>query len=206
MEIAAYAKDENKLYKIAFVLAIVTIIFSVLEGSFSVFYGYESSSLTLFGNGVISFIEVVSGFGVAVMTLRIMRRSKEEPAKVERTALRITGTGQYLLAGGLVITSIGTIITHRHPTTTLSGIIIGAITIAVIGSLVVAKMNVGKHLNSRALIADAKCTRICVSMSTMVLVTSIVYELTTFEYADAIGAIGLAYFAYREARECFAFN
>ena len=34
---------------------------------------------------------------------------------------------------------------------------------------------------------------------------SIVYELTKFVYADAIGAIGLAYLSYAEARACFEF-
>ena len=139
-------------------------------------------------------------------TTRIGNESNENSFAFERRALRITGIGLYILSGGLIVMSIVNILTHHHPTTTLSGIIIAVITIIVIGSLVAAKMKVGKALDSMALLADAKCTRICVSMSTMVLVASVIYELTKFAYADAIGALGLAYFAYKEARECFAFR
>ncbi|HYM20192.1 MAG TPA: cation transporter [Candidatus Kapabacteria bacterium] len=192
-------------YDTAFALAIATIVCSSLEGGFSVCYGYTSSSLTLFGNGVVSFIEVISGFGIFAMVLRIRQHSAQPAENIERSSLRITGIGLYVLAGGLVVMSIANFITGQHPTTTVSGIIIAIITIAVIGALVIAKLNVAKRTGSKALLADAKCTRICVYMSTTVLVASVVYELTKFAYADQIGAIGLAYFAYKEARECFLF-
>ena len=198
--------DEKKSYKSAYQLAILTIIFSSLEGSFSVYFGYGSNSLTLFGNGIASFIEVISGFGIAGMTWRVMNKSNDDPNDFERSALKITGIGLYILAIGLVIVSIANIKNSQHPTTTLSGIIIAIITIAVIGSLVIVKMKVGKELNSKALIADAKCTRICVYMSSMVFLSSVIYEITNFTYADSIGALGLAYFAYREAKECFEFT
>jgi divalent metal cation (Fe/Co/Zn/Cd) transporter len=197
--------EEKRLYSRAYVLAILTVIFSSLEGGFSVYYGYGTNSLTLFGNGVASFIEVISGFGILGMTMKIRSRSKENPNNFERTALRITGTGLYVLAGSLVAVGIMNIVNRQHPSTTISGIIIAIVTIIVIGLLVLAKLRVGKKLHSKALIADAKCTRICVYMSTMVFVSSIVYELTKFVYADSIGAIGLAYFAYSEAKECFDF-
>ena len=151
--------DGIKPYNTAYKLALVTIVFSTLEGSFSVYFGYKSSSLTLFGNGVASFIEVISGFGIAGMSWRVMNKSNDDPNDFERSALKITGIGLYILAIGLVIVSIANIKNSQHPTTTLSGIIIAIITIAVIGSLVIVKMKVGKELNSKALIADAKCRR-----------------------------------------------
>ena len=206
MKVVHHRLEENDLYKHTFFLAVLTIIFSTLEGSFSVYYGYESNSLTLFGNGVVSFIEVISGFGIAGMMIRIKKKSKENPNDFERMALRITGIGLYILSFGLVVMSVADAFTHQHPTTTLLGIIIAIITIAIIGSLVVAKMKVGNALHSKALLADAKCTRICVYMSMMVFIASVIYELTRFAYADAIGALGLAYFAYKEAQECFAFR
>lgn len=193
-------------YRRAFILAILTIIFSALEGSFSVYYGYESSSLTLFGNGVVSFIEVISGFGIAVMLMRIRSGSKDNPENFERMALRITGFGLSLLSAGLVIMSIANAVNHEHPKTTLSGIIIAIVTIVVIGSLVIAKMKVGKKIASKAILADAECTKICVYMSTAVFISSGIYELTHFAYADSIGAMVLAWLAYKEARECFGFG
>jgi hypothetical protein len=40
-------------------------------------------------------------------------------------------------------------------------------------------------------------------MSLVLLVSSLIYELTGFAYADAIGAAGLAYFSISEGREAF---
>lgn len=66
-----------------------------------------------------------------------------------------------------------------------------------------AKKNVGKKLDSDPIIADANCTKVCVYMSLVLLVSSLVYELTGFAYADAIGAAGLAYFSISEGKEAF---
>ena len=40
-------------------------------------------------------------------------------------------------------------------------------------------------------------------MSLVLLVSSLVYELTEFAYADAIGAAGLIYFSMSEGKEAF---
>jgi divalent metal cation (Fe/Co/Zn/Cd) transporter len=66
-----------------------------------------------------------------------------------------------------------------------------------------AKKVVGKKLHSEAIIADSNCTRICVYMSLVLLVSSLVYELTGFVYADLIGAGGLVYFSVKEGMEAF---
>jgi divalent metal cation (Fe/Co/Zn/Cd) transporter len=66
-----------------------------------------------------------------------------------------------------------------------------------------AKKNVGKILNSQPIISDSNCTKVCVYMSIVLLVSSAVYELTGFQYADAIGAAGLIYFSVSEGREAF---
>lgn len=63
--------NELRLYKTAFGLALFTIIFNIAEGLFSTFFGYEDESLALFGFGLDSFIEVISGLGIAHMILRI---------------------------------------------------------------------------------------------------------------------------------------
>jgi len=65
--------DSNKLYKLAFGLAIFTIVYNIVEGIISTYLGYEDESLALFGFGADSFIEVISGFGIAHMVLRIRK-------------------------------------------------------------------------------------------------------------------------------------
>jgi len=42
-----------------------------------------------------------------------------------------------------------------------------------------------------------------VYMSVVLLVSSLIYELTGFVYADAIGTLGLIYFSVSEGKEAF---
>ena len=64
MNIAVEKSRPHKYYRIAFALALFTIIYNLGEGILSTYFGYEDESLALFGFGVDSFIEVLSGLGV----------------------------------------------------------------------------------------------------------------------------------------------
>ena len=66
-----------------------------------------------------------------------------------------------------------------------------------------AKKGVGIKLDSEPIISDSNCTKVCVYMSIVLLVSSLIYELTGFAYADAIGAAGLIYFSISEGKEAF---
>ena len=54
-------------YKKAYQLSLFTIFYNIVEGLVSMILGYKDETLALFGFGVDSFIEVVSGIGIAVM-------------------------------------------------------------------------------------------------------------------------------------------
>lgn len=165
--------------------------------------GYKDDTLTLFGFGADSFIEVMSGLGIAVMILRIRQNPESSKNEFEIRALKITGTAFYLLSAGLLIGIVINIINHHKPETTLWGIIISAISIIVMMWLMNTKRSVGKKLQSEPIISDSNCTRVCVYMSIVLLLSSLIYELTGFAYADAIGAAGLIYFSISEGREAF---
>jgi divalent metal cation (Fe/Co/Zn/Cd) transporter len=62
---------------------------------------------------------------------------------------------------------------------------------------------VGKQLESEAILADAECTLVCIYMSIVLLAASVIYELTGIAYVDVVGTLGLAYFSFKEGRECF---
>jgi divalent metal cation (Fe/Co/Zn/Cd) transporter len=199
-----YPYPENKrLYNLAFGLAIFTILYNIAEGLISLYFGYTDDSLTLFGFGADSFIEVFSGLGIAHMMLRIQRQPTTHRDNFERTALTITGYSFYMLVLGLIGTSLYNLWIGRTPETTLWGVIISIISIAVMWALVYSKTIVGKRLDSEAILADAECTKVCISMSVILLIASGVYELTKFAFIDTIGTLGLAYLSFKEGRECF---
>ena len=111
--------------------------------------------------------------------------------------------GFYLLSVGLLAGIVVNLINHHKPETTLWGVVISLVSIAVMVWLMNAKRKVGKQLNSEPIIADSNCTMICVYMSLVLLASSLIYELTGFAYADVIGAAGLIYFSVSEGKEAF---
>ncbi len=195
--------ENKKYYKIAFGLALFTILYNILEGLISTYLGFEDESLALFGFGSDSFIEVISGLGIAHMIIRIKNNPNSNRDDFEKTALKITGFAFYILVVGLVITSVYNIWTGHKPLTTFWGVVISAISILVMWILVLWKRKVGNKLNSAPILADANCTLVCVYMSIILLLSSGIYEIFKIPYIDSIGTLGLAYFAFKEGKECF---
>ena len=193
----------NKYWRYALWLALFTVSYNLIEGLVSITFGAQDEALTLFGFGIDSFIEVMSGLGILAMVLRIRRNPDAPRSQFERTALRITGTAFYLLAAGLALTAAYNIITGHKPTTTLPGLIIALISIAVMWALVTGKRKVGHALNSAPILADANCTLVCIYMSLVLLAASLVYQVTGFGFVDSLGALGLIYFSIREGKESF---
>ena len=194
---------ENRLYKLAYQLSLFTIFYNIIEGVISMILGFKDGTLTLFGFGVDSFIEVMSGIGIAIMILRIKQNPDSSKSLLEIKALKITGTAFYLLSAGMFAGIVLNLINHNKPETTLWGIIISLVSIVVMVWLMIAKRNTGKQLNSEPIIADANCTKVCVYMSIVLLLSSLIYEITGFAYADLIGAAGLIYFSVSEGKEAF---
>ena len=195
--------SETKLYRKAYLLSLFTIIYNLVEGIVSMMLGYQDETLALFGFGVDSFIEVMSGIGIAIMILRIKRNPESSKTGFEMTALKITGTAFYLLSAGLLVGIVLSLVNNHKPETTFWGVIISLVSIAVMVWLMLAKKSTGQKLHSEPIVADANCTKICVYMSLVLLASSLIYELTGFAYADVIGAAGLIYFSVSEGREAF---
>lgn len=193
----------KKLYKTAFFLALFTILYNVVEGVISTYFGFEDESLTLFGFGTDSFIEVISGLGVASMILRIEKKPESKRDSLEKTALKITGTAFFTLVIGLVITSVYNIYIGHKPVTTFWGVVISILSILIMWFLVAWKKNVGNKLNSAPILADANCTLVCIYMSVILLISSAVYYFFAVLYIDSVGTLALSYFAFKEGKECF---
>lgn len=193
----------NRYYQYALLLGVFTVVYNLGEGIVSIMFGMQDETLALFGFGIDSFIECMSGLGIIAMTWRIQKNPDTPKSTFEKTALYITGTSFFLLAIGLAITAAINIYTGHKPETTLSGIIISLVSIAAMWFLVRAKIHVGQQLNSAPILADASCTKVCIYMSVVLLASSIIYQLTGIGFIDSVGALGLIYFAVQEGREAF---
>lgn len=191
----------SKLLKTALLLSIITIVYNIIEGLVSIYFGMSDETLALFGFGADSFVEVISGIGIFHMVMRMRSSDISLRDQFERTALKVTGTAFYLLTIGLVIASAINIINDAQPDTTMAGIVISLISIATMYFLMSYKLKVGKEMNSDAIIADAMCTKTCLYLSIILLLSSALYELFGIAYFDILGSLGIAYFAFKEGKE-----
>ncbi len=196
-------KNNQKQWQLAKWLAFITIFYNIIEGVISIFFGVQDDTLALLGFGVDSLVEVISGAGILHMILRIQRAKDPLDPKFEKLALKITGTGFYLLTAGLVAGSVIKIINNSKPETTVAGIIISSISLLTMYILIRLKLKVGCRLNSSAIIADANCTKTCFYLSGVLLLSSGLYELFRITYIDIAGALLIAFFAFKEGKEAF---
>ena len=191
----------QQLYRVTALLALITIFYNIAEGVIAIWFGAEDETITLFGFGLDSFVEVISGIGIWHMIRRLGKGEREDRDAFERTALRITAGAFYLLAGGMVLTAVLSVVQDHKPVTTFWGIIISAVSMASMWLLMYYKVKVGTALNSSAILADAACTRTCLQLSLVLLLASVGYALTGIGYLDATGSVIIAFLSFREGRE-----
>ena len=196
-------QNRNHFYRWASALALITIFYNIIEGCASVFFGLQDETIALFGFGLDSFVEVVSGIGIWHMVRRMKQSDPVTHDSFEKRALQITGGAFYALAFGLFATSVLNIYKGSRPETTFWGIVVSVISILSMWVLMHYKVKIGNQYNSQALLADANCTKACMYLSVILLVSSVSYEVTGIGAIDSIGAIGIALFSVREGRESF---
>lgn len=195
------SKSFKGFVSFALLLSVITILYNIAEGLISIFFGLNDETLALFGFGLDSFVEVISGIGILHMIIRMKRNPISERDRFERTALKITGFSFYLLCAGLILASVLLIINDVKPDTTIVGIVISLISILTMYALLHYKLKVGRALNSDAIIADANCTKTCFYLSFILLASSLSYEVFKIGYLDIAGSLGIAYFAFKEGKE-----
>ena len=196
-------KDYAVFFSWASALALITIFYNLIEGVVSVLFGLEDGTVALFGFGVDSFVEVISGVGIWHMVRRMRQNSGSLPDRFEATALRVTGSAFYLLSAGLVVTTAVNVYRGQKPETTFWGIVVSVISIVSMLFLMKYKVKIGKRFNSQALLADAACTKTCIYLSVVLLAASLGFEFTGIGMLDSLGAAGIAFLSFREGREAF---
>jgi len=182
---------------------VFTIIYNLIEGVVAMGVGASDETLALFGFGVDSFIEVISAVGIWHMIRRINDNNGNTRDEFEQRALKITSGSFYALSAGLVVTAILNIYMEHKPENTVWGIVISLISMTFMWFLIHQKTNVGKALNSEAMLADAACSKVCVYLSVVLFVASIGFEITGIGYLDSIGALLIAWMSWKEGRESF---
>ncbi|BBE24383.1 hypothetical protein MN0502_32660 [Arthrobacter sp. MN05-02] len=182
--------------RIRFLVA-ATIAYNVIEAVIAISAGRIASSSALIGFGLDSIVEVLSAAAVA------WQFAGHDPEAREKTALRLIAFAFLGLAAFVSFDAIRSLLGGAEADHSLVGIILAAVSLAVMPFLSWAQRRAGRELGSRSAVADSKQTLLCTYLSGVLLVGLLLNNTLGWSWADPIAALVIAAVALKEGREAW---
>ncbi|MFC3299040.1 cation transporter [Arthrobacter agilis] len=174
-----------------------TITYNVVEAVVAISAGTVASSSALIGFGLDSIVEVLSAAAVA------WQFAGRDPEAREKTALRLIAFSFFGLAAFVGFDAIRSLLGGAEAEHSLVGIILAAVSLAVMPFLSWAQRRAGRELGSRSAVADSKQTLLCTYLSGVLLVGLLLNSTLGWSWADPIAALIIAAVAIKEGREAW---
>jgi divalent metal cation (Fe/Co/Zn/Cd) transporter len=195
--------SRERLLRRGYILAVATVGWNVVEGVVAIAAGAAAGSVALLGFGVDSFIETASGVVVGWRLRQELRgASGERAAAVERKAARVAGALLLLLALYVLVDAGRRLLGFGGKAEeSFLGIVLTAISLALMPLLGWTKLRTARGLSSRALRADAYETITCAWLSLTTLAGLVLNAALGWWWADPLAALGLVPLIVREGWE-----
>ena len=177
-----------------------TVSWNVIEGVVAIAAGVVAGSIALVGFVLDSAIEVVS-VSALIWRFRQHGLGTDVESAAERRAIFIVGITFLLLALYVTYESVRKLALREQPEESLVGILLTAVSLAVMPSLAYFKRKVAGQLGSRALLADAKETLACSYLSFTVLLGLAANAALGWWWADPVAGLTIVYWLVKEGRE-----
>ena len=181
-------------------LVAATISYNVVEAVVAIAAGTVASSTALVGFGLDSVIEVSSAAAVA---WQFSARDHAVREARERTALRVIAVSFFVLAAYVTVESVRALAGAAEADHSTVGIVLAAVSLAVMPGLSYAQRRAGRELGSASAVADSKQTLLCTYLSAVLLVGLGLNSLFGWTWADPVAALVIAAIAVREGRDAW---
>jgi divalent metal cation (Fe/Co/Zn/Cd) transporter len=178
-------------------LVAATISYNVIEAVVAITAGAAASSTALIGFGLDSVIEVSSAAAVA------WQFSGRNPEAREKVTLRVIAISFFALAGYVTVESVRALLGQTDPQHSTVGIVLAALSLAIMPGLSYAQRRTGRELGSRTAVADSKQTLLCTYLSAVLLAGLLLNSLFGWTWADPAAALVIAAVAVKEGREAW---
>lgn len=172
--------------------AALTITYNLIEAVVALWAGGVAGSSALIGFGLDSVIEVASALALS------WQFAAKDPERREHLTLRIIAVSFFALAAFVTADAVRALAggeTAQHST---PGIVIAALSLAVMPVLSWAQRRAGRELGSRTAVADSKQTLLCTYLSAVLLLGLVLNSALGWWWADAGAALVIAGIAVRE--------
>ena len=178
-------------------LAGASVAYNSVEAVVSIAAGAAASSIALVGFGLDSVVEMSSGL---VILWQFRHRM---PEARERQALRAIAWSFYVLATYVTFESVRALVLREEARHSTVGIVIAALSLAIMPSLSWAQRRTGRQLRSATVVADSKQTLLCTYLSGVLLLGLLLNATLGWWWADPLVGLVVAGLAVKEGREAW---
>lgn len=181
-------------------LVAATITYNVVEAVVALAAGTVASSTALIGFGLDSVVEVSSAAAVA---WQFSARDHAVREARERRALKIIAVSFFALAAYVTVSSVRSLLSGGDAEHSTVGLILAAVSLAVMPVLSYAQRRAGRQLGSASAVADSKQTLLCTYLSAVLLVGLGLNSVFGWTWADPLAALVIAGVAVKEGIEAW---
>ncbi|MBD3783280.1 MAG: cation transporter [Micrococcales bacterium] len=194
---SAEAEHRRRFGRRARLLAGASVAYNVIEAVVAVGAGVAAGSVALVGFGLDSVVEVSSGLII------LWQFAHPLPESRERTALRAMALAFYGLAAYVAVESVRTLVSGSAPDTSVVGMVLAGVSLAVMPGLSWAQRRTGRALGSASVVADSTQTLLCTYLSAVLLAGLVLNATLGWWWADPLAGLVIAAVAVREGREAW---
>lgn len=179
--------DRESIVRRGLRLEYLTLAWNSLEAVIAIVSGLIAGSIALVGFGLDSVIEMSSG---AVLLWRLRSDADvHRRERIEQISLRLVGVCFLVLAAYVAWDATGSLWKRERPEESISGIVIAALSLAVMPLLARAKRRVAAGLDSGAMQADSRQTDICAYLSAILLGGLVLNATLGWWWADPLAGL-----------------
>ncbi|MFF7793793.1 cation transporter [Streptomyces sp. NPDC007991] len=195
------ARREELARRIRLLVA-ATISYNVIEAVAALTAGALASSTALIGFGLDSVIEVSSAAAVA---WQFSAREHAVREAREKAALRIIAVSFFALAAYVTVDAVRALTGAGagEAERSLPGIVLAALSLAVMPFLSAAQRRAGRELGSASAVADSRQTLLCTYLSAVLLAGLVLNATLGWSWADPVAALVIAAVAVKEGRDAW---
>ncbi len=190
-------EERARLGRRAQLLAAVSVAYNCVEAVVAITAGLVAGSVALVGFGLDSVVEVSSGLIILWQFRHALPESRE------RVALRLMALSFFALAGYVTWESLRALLGSHEPDASTVGIVLAALSLAVMPFLSWAQRRTGRALGSSAVVADSTQTLLCTYLSAVLLLGLVLNATVGWSWADPVAALVIAAVAVREGLEAW---
>jgi divalent metal cation (Fe/Co/Zn/Cd) transporter len=190
-------------------LVLGTMLYNMAEAVVAIWSGIVAGSIALVGFGLDSVIELCAA-GLLLWRLRVEARgaARETVQRTERIVRRFVGMTFLALSLYVVTQSTWTLWQKDAPEESIVGIVLAALSLAVMPLVSLGKLKAARIIGSEALRSEAKETLACSCLSLTLLIGLVANAAIGWWWADPVAALLMVPWLIKEgvegvqAKEC----